>query len=56
MHELAHSAGVHACRTHDDWMNLVLVLLKWHSILYNRHPLHSIATYTYWLLWEGWAW
>jgi hypothetical protein len=44
MHELAQSAGVHTCHT-PDCMNLVPVLLAWHSILYNRQPLHTIATY-----------
>jgi hypothetical protein len=39
VHELAHSAGVHACHT-PDCMNLVPVLLTWHSTLYHRHPLH----------------
>jgi hypothetical protein len=46
MHLLAHSAGVHTCRTHD-FMILVPVLLTWHSTLYNRHPLHTIATYKF---------
>jgi hypothetical protein len=54
VHEIAPSAGVHTCHTHDC-MNLVQVLLTWHSTLYNRHPLHMIATYKYRLLWEGWA-
>jgi hypothetical protein len=45
VHELPHSAGVHTGRT-PDCMNLVPVLLTWHSTLYNRHPLHTIATYT----------
>jgi hypothetical protein len=44
MHLLAHSAGVHTCHT-PDCMILVPVLLTWHSALYNRHPLHTIATY-----------
>jgi hypothetical protein len=44
MHLLAHSAGVHTCHT-PDCMILVPVLLTWHSTLYNRHPLHTIATY-----------
>jgi hypothetical protein len=39
-----------------DGMNLVPVLLTWHSTLYNRHPLHTIATYTYCSFWEDWAW
>jgi hypothetical protein len=43
VHEFVHSAGVHMC--HTPCMNLVLVLLTWHSTGYNRHPLHTIATY-----------
>jgi hypothetical protein len=39
-----------------DCMILVPVLLTWHSTLYNRHPLHTIATYKVWLLREGCAW
>jgi hypothetical protein len=34
-HEAAHSAGVHACLA-SDRLNLVPVLLAWHSTLYNR--------------------
>jgi hypothetical protein len=41
MHLLAHSAGVHTCYT-PDCMNLVPVLLTWHSALYNQQPLHTI--------------
>jgi hypothetical protein len=55
MHLLAHSAGVHTCHT-PDCMILVPVLLTWHSTLYNRHTLHTIAAYKFWLLREGWAW
>jgi hypothetical protein len=55
MHLLAHSAGVHTCHT-PDCVILVPVLLTCHSTLYNRHPLHTIATYKLWLLREGWAW
>jgi hypothetical protein len=43
MHELAHSAGVQTCHT-PDCVNLVPVLLIWHSTLYNRQPLYAIAT------------
>jgi hypothetical protein len=46
MHLLAHSAGVHTCHT-PDCMILVPVLLTWHSTLYSRHPLHTIATYKF---------
>jgi hypothetical protein len=35
-HELAHSAGVNTCHPHDC-VNLVPVLLTWHSTLYNLH-------------------
>jgi hypothetical protein len=38
-----------------DCMNLVPVLLTWHSTLYNRDPLQTKATYNYRLLGEGWA-
>jgi hypothetical protein len=44
MHLLSHSAGVYTCHT-PDCMILVPVLLTWHSTVYNRHPLHTIATY-----------
>jgi hypothetical protein len=54
VHELAHSAGVHTW--HPDCVNLVPVLLTWHSTLYNNgHALLTIATEKYRLLWEGWA-
>jgi hypothetical protein len=52
MHLRAHSAGVHTCHA-PDYMILVPVLLTWHSTLYNRHPLHTIATYKFWLLRDG---
>jgi hypothetical protein len=54
MHKLPHSAGVHTCHT-PDCMNLVPVLLTWHSTLYKRHPLHTIGSYQYCLLWESLA-
>jgi hypothetical protein len=47
-------AGVNTFYT-PDCMNVVPVLLTWHSTLYNRQPLHTIATHEYSLLWEGWA-
>jgi hypothetical protein len=53
-HELAHSAGGHTCRS-PDCMNLVPLLLTWHSTLYNQHPLHKTATCHDKLLGEGWA-
>jgi hypothetical protein len=43
-HEVSHSAGVHTCHIPDS-MNLVPALLAWHSTLYNRHSLHTKATY-----------
>jgi hypothetical protein len=43
-HELAHPAGLQICHT-SDCMNLVPVLLAWHSILYNRQALHTKASY-----------
>jgi hypothetical protein len=49
MHELAHLAGVQTCHT-PDGMTLVLVLLTWHSTVYNQQPLQNIATYKYELL------
>jgi hypothetical protein len=52
--ELAHSIGVHTCHN-PDCMNLVPVLLTWHSTLYNQYPLHNIATYKYRIFWEGYA-
>jgi hypothetical protein len=52
--ELALSIGVHACHN-PDCMNLVPVLLTWHSTLYNQYPLHNIATYKYRIFWEGYA-
>jgi hypothetical protein len=52
VHEFAHSARVHTCHT-PDCMSLVPVLLTWHSTLYNGNPLYTIATYKYWVLWEG---
>jgi hypothetical protein len=54
VHELAYSAGVHTCHT-PDCKNLVQVLMTRHGTLYNRHPLNTIATYKYRLLWEVWA-
>jgi hypothetical protein len=36
----------HTCQT-PDCMNLVPVLLTWHSTLNNRQLLHTIATYKY---------
>jgi hypothetical protein len=45
-HELAHSNAVHTCHT-PDCMNLVPVVLTWHSTLCNRHPLkHMQASIT----------
>jgi hypothetical protein len=46
VHALAHAAGVHTRHT-PDCMNLVPVLLTWHSTLSNRHPPFTIVTYKY---------
>jgi hypothetical protein len=54
VHELTHASGVHTFLI-PDCMNLVAVLLTWDTTLYNWHPIHTIATYTYLSLWEGWA-
>jgi hypothetical protein len=53
-------AGEHTCRTPDctdlvPVLRSMLIIMTLHSSLYNRHPLHTMATYKYLLLWEGWA-
>jgi hypothetical protein len=44
LHEFDLEAGVLTC---PDCMNLVPVLLTWHSTLYSRHTLHMVAKYKY---------
>jgi hypothetical protein len=46
MHVFAHSAVVHTCHT-PDCMNFLPVLQTQRSVLYNRQPLHIIATHKY---------